>query len=282
MLLGPSSEEMRLLFSIALLTLLVAPTPQCRSAEPDRSEESLLHLPPIGSAQLCILAPTILELSLVTTQKPGAVQLEVWDFVNERGDCQLPTPEEFLVSVRDKTIAVTNVGFKRRVLFAPLKRRDLRIGNYLYLQLAKPVTNNQIIEVKNPSKKLWPPTTRFNAKAGFLRYSPAIHVNQVGYLANSSKKAMVGYFLGSLGELDVSTATSTTQNPVTSNQFQIIDAQSGSEVLKGPLLARRDVGFPFLSYQRVLEADFSGLEKNGEYRLLVAGLGASFPFLIDD
>src|SRR5437870_13388497 len=100
----------------------------------------------------------------------------------------------------DETHAVTHVVYKRRVLFPPLQRSDLRIGNSLSLQLAKPVTNNQIIEVKNPSKKLWPPTTRFNAKAGFLRYSPAIHVNQVGYLANSSKKAMVGYFLGSLGE----------------------------------------------------------------------------------
>ena len=62
------------------------------------------------------------------------------------------------MSAGDKTIAVTAVGFKRRVLYAPLKRRDLRIGNYLYLQLAGPVTHDQIVEVKNLSKKLWPAT----------------------------------------------------------------------------------------------------------------------------
>src|SRR5207248_3654938 len=113
---------------------------------------------------------------------------------------------------------------------------------------------------------------RFNAKAELVRNSPAIHVNQVGYLASFSKKAMVGYFLGSLGELDISGIRSTLQNQSSSNQFQIIDAQSGSEAFKGPLVPRRDVGFPFLSYQRVLEADFSGLKKSGEYRLSVPGL----------
>ena len=279
---GPCSPRMRLLLSIALLTLCPELIPECRSAEPDRFEQSVLQLPRIGSSQLCILAPTILELTLVTTQKAGAAQVEQWNFVNERGDCQLPPPEEFLVSAGDKTIAVTAVGFKRRVLYAPLKRRDLRIGNYLYLQLAGPVTHDQIVEVKNPSKKLWPATIRFIGKAEFLRYSPAIHVNQAGYLANSSKKAMVGYFLGSLGELDVSTATAKSQNPGSSNNFQVIDSQSGSEVFKGPLMPRRDVGFPVQCYQHVLEADFSGLKKSGEYRLSVPGLGASFPFLVDD
>ena len=250
----------------------------CRSAEPERGEESSLQLRAVGSAELRVLTPTMLELSLVTTQKPGAVKGEGWDFVNERGDCALPAPAEFLVSAGDKTMAVTAVGFKRRVLYAPLKKRDLRIGNFLYLQLAGPVTDSQTVEVSNPSKKLWPPNTRFSAKAGLLRYSPAIHVNQVGYLPNYSKKAMVGYFLGSLGELDISP----TRNSVSGLQFQIIDARSGLEAFNAPLLPRRDVGFPFLCYQRVLEADFSGLKTAGEYRLSVPDLGVSFPFLIDD
>jgi len=224
----------------------------------------------------------MLELSLVTTQKPDTVKVEEWDFVNERGDCRLPAPQEFLVSAGDKTIAATAVSFKRRVLYAPLKKRDLRIANCLYLQLAEPVTDGQTVEVRNPSKKLWPPTTRFKAKAGLLRYSPAIHINQVGYLLNYSKKAMVGFFLGSLGELDVSSTSSTAQSAVSNIQFHVIDAQSGNDVFKGPLLPRHDVGFPFVCYQNVLGADFSGLKTTGEYRLLVPGLGASFRFLIDD
>src|SRR5262249_18029400 len=39
---------------------------------------------------------------------------------------------------------------------------------------------------------------------------------------------------------------------------------------------------PLLCYQRVFEADFSSFKTPGEYRLLVAGLGASFPFFIDE
>jgi len=70
----------------------------CRSTEPEPCEESSLQLRAVGSAQLCILTPTMLELSLVTTQKPDTVKVEEWDFVNERGDCRLPAPQEFLVS----------------------------------------------------------------------------------------------------------------------------------------------------------------------------------------
>ena len=41
----------------------------------------------------------------------------------------------------------------------------------------------------------------FVSKVDPLRYSPAIHVNQEGYMPNYSKKAMVGYYLGNLGEM---------------------------------------------------------------------------------
>src|SRR5438552_3123027 len=157
------------------------------SAQPLQLSDDLpLLLPAPGAYQLRVLAPKLLELTLITTKKPDPAQVEQWNFVDEKGEARLPNPRQFIVSVGNKTIEVKAVGFKRRVLYAPLKQRDLRIGNYLYLQLAGPVTNNQMVEVKNPSKKLWPATTRFNAKADFLRYSPAIHVNQVGYLANSS------------------------------------------------------------------------------------------------
>ena len=42
---------------------------------------------------------------------------------------------------------------------------------------------------------------QFAATVDPLRYSPAIHVNQEGYMPNYSKKAMVGYYVGSLGEM---------------------------------------------------------------------------------
>jgi hypothetical protein len=239
------------------------------------SDANPLAMPPVGAHQLRILSPTLVELTLITTKKPDPAPVTQWDFADLNGKPHLPGKKEFLVLAGGKTNAVQSVGFKRRVLYAPLKQRDLRIGNYLYLQLAAPIANNQSIEVFNPDKRLWPAETHFAAKADPLRYSPAIHVNQVGYLPAQSKKAMIGFYLGSLGEMDVAGA-------VTPAVFKIIDAASGKEAFTGNLAPRRDIGFPFVCYQNVFEADFSGVKTPGEYRLQVPGLGASFPFFIDD
>ena len=101
-----------------------------------------------------------------------------------------------MVTVAGTNCQVTAVGFKRRVVYAPLKKRDLRIGNYLYLQLAHPIPDNQKVEVRNPDTKLWPTNLHFATILEPLRWSPAIHVNQTGYLPDLAKKAMVGFYLG--------------------------------------------------------------------------------------
>src|SRR2546425_978871 len=72
--------------------------------------------------------------------------------------------------------------FKRRPLYAALTVRDLRIENCLYLQLANPIADGQQVEVKNPTGSLWPSSIGFSATATPLRFSPAIHVNQEGYV----------------------------------------------------------------------------------------------------
>jgi hypothetical protein len=159
-------------------------------------------------------------------------------------------------------------------LYAPLRRRDLRIGNYLYLELSDTIGDHQIVVVQNPGHDLWPATVQFSARNDPLRFSPALHVNQTGYLPDFPKKAMIGYYLGSLGEMDAGAEGAT--------RFQILDANSGKEVFRGPLRPRSDQGFPDPCYQQVLEADFTDFKTPGEYRLYVKGLGVSFPFRIDD
>ena len=183
-----------------------------------------------------------------------------------------------------KPNAIKAVGFKRRVLYAPLKQRDMRIASYLYLALADPVKDNQVIEVTNPDKKLWPPTLLFKITVAARRWSPVVHVNQTGYLPSYPKKAMVGYYLGSLGELELhSNAPSAGASEAASPPaFQIIDAISGRQVFEGKLALRPDHGFPFSCYQKVFEADFSPLKTPGQYQLLVPGVGCSFPFFIQD
>jgi Glycosyl hydrolase family 9/Cellulase N-terminal ig-like domain len=238
------------------------------------SDDEPLRLPAVGSFQLRIISPAVLELTYVTAVKQGADRPDQWDFPKRDGQLQLPSPDEFTVTVDGKRVVVKNVGFKRRVLYAPFKRWDLRLANYLYLQVATPIQENETVDVKNPTQKLWPADLRFVTKADPLRWNPVVHVNQTGYLPAYPKKAMVGYYLGSLGELDPSSLKST--------NFVIIDARSTNEMFRGELVIRRDRGFAARSYQQVLEADFTAFKTPGEYRLYVKGLGTSFPFFIGD
>ncbi|MDB6122113.1 MAG: cellodextrinase [Pedosphaera sp.] len=233
-----------------------------------------LYLPKIGDHQLRVISPTILELTLLTTKEPDPAPITQWNFVDKEGVATLPAPTQFSVLISNQPVAISSIGFKRRVSYAPLRKRDLRIGNYLYLQLATPVAPGTTIEVKNPTATLWPASTTFKVVADALRYSPAIHVNQVGYTPAFPKKAMVGYYLGSLGEMSVSADAG----------FKIIEAQSGKIVFEEKLTPRPDKGYSYTPppYQKVLEADFTAFKTPGEYKLVVPGLGSSFPFFIDE
>jgi hypothetical protein len=250
------------------LPLLVCPS---LIAGSPLNDDTPLRLPAIGDYQLRVLGPAVLEMTLITAKPSGLGHGEGWDFIGRNQQCSLPPANAFLVLVAGQTNAVQTVGFKRRVLYAPLKQRDLRVANYLYLQLTAPIKEGDVVEVRNPDKKVWRETLQFKTKAETMRWSPVIHVNQTGYLPAHSKKAIVGYYLGSLGEMNVHAST-----------FRIIAAKSDQEVFAGKLAPRMDQGFPLPCYQHVLEADFTSVKTPGEYRVLVPGLGASFPFFIND
>src|SRR5437016_8936 len=152
-------------------------------------QDNPLLLPEVGSAQLRVLTPTMLELTLVTTKTANSTRAGQWDFADSQGHLRLPGVDKFQVTAGGQPVSVKTVGFRRRVVYAPLAKRDLRIGNYLYLGLAAPIPEGQAIEVKNPDAKLWPAKTHFTATLDPLRYSPAIHVNQHGYVPGFKKQA---------------------------------------------------------------------------------------------
>ncbi|MCC5789302.1 MAG: glycoside hydrolase family 9 protein, partial [Opitutales bacterium] len=232
-----------------------------------------LEQPKVGDHALRIISPTVLELHRINTKSAGS-PVDSWNFVNASGDLNAPDSSRMVVSVNGQTVAVTAVGFKRRALYAPLKVRDLRIGNALYLDLATPLQEGAQVKVTNPSASLWPATMEFAAVKNPLRYSPAIHVNQEGYLPGLAKKAQVGFYLGSLGEMDIPLA----------DGFSLIDAHRGEVVFTGKFKRRADVGFVLQPrpYQEVYEADFTSFSSPGHYLLRVPGLGVSLPFRIDE
>lgn len=258
----PSS--IKITFQIFLLFLTTAISTAAETDNP-------LHLPTIGERHLTILSPALLELTYVTTKTPEATAPTEWNFVTGDFKPNLPLPSEFEVITDGKKIPIKSVGFKRRPIYAPLKNRDLRIGNSLYLRLADAIPDGQSVEVKNPNGKLWKNSVRYSAIAHPVRWSPVLHVTPEGYTPQLSKRAMVGYYLGTLGEMEI---------PAT--EFKLIEAGTTNAVFTGKLIPRKDVGYEPPDYQQVLEADFTDFQKPGEYQLLVPGLGASCPFFIDD
>ncbi|MEO7298482.1 MAG: glycoside hydrolase family 9 protein [Verrucomicrobiota bacterium] len=232
-----------------------------------------LEMPAVGNNDLRIITPSLLELKLVTTKQPNPAGVAQWNFVTN-SQLALPSVSEFSVLSDGKSISVASCGFKRRPLYAPLKQRDLRIGNYLYLQLSKPLTEGQLVTVTNPSGKLWTNSVNFRASFDPYRFSPAIHVNQQGYHPDSTKKAMIGFFLGSLGELNLGNNL----------LFSLVEEATTNVVFQGSCKTRADSGYTYspLPYQKVWEADFSLFNTTGKYRLLVPDLGVSYPFAINE
>jgi hypothetical protein len=219
-----------------------------------------LSLPAVGDSTLVILSPSLLELTQISTEKPDSA----WP---------PPMPPAVAVSVGGRPLAVEAVGMKRRVLYAPLARRDLRVATEYYLRLSEPIALSgpaQSVEIR----ELGQGRLLAAAPCDPRRTSPAIHVNQEGYAPSLPKKAMIGYYLGDMGEMEIPDSAG----------FTLIDARTGATVYRGSLTLRRDVGYRTspLPYQKVLEADFSEFTTAGEYQLQVPGLGASLPFLVDD
>jgi hypothetical protein len=268
---------------LAMLTWLLCAVLVAGGAGIPLSDDSPLTLPAVGAYQLRIIDPATLELFLVTKKDPDPAKLDTWNFVQDHGRVSLPAASEFEVRAGGSKISVTGIGFKRRALYAPLKQRDLRVANYLYLRLASPVPKDQTVSVQNPSHKLWPAAIQFTAANDPKRWSPVIHVNQTGYLPDQPKKAEIGYYLGTLGELPL--GPDRTLDPAKAPPapaFEVVETSTGKPVFKGALTSRLDSGFPYDCYQQVLEADFSSFKTSGEYKLSVPGLGVSYPFVINE
>ena len=259
-----------------IIPQLLAPLILClgNAAAQPAGLDAPLSLPPVGKAELRIIKPDLLELNLITTKGAPPARPAQWNFVAANFQYALPGASKFVVTADGSSVSVDSVGFKRRPIYAAARKRDLRIGNQLYLKLSQPIQIGQKVTVKNPDGSLWSEATAsFEASFEPLRFSPAIHVNQVGYIPGFAKKAMIGYYAGTFGELELP-----------NNGFTLVESASGKVVFTGNLVLRQDVGYTYVPvpYQKVYEADFSTFNSPGEYRIVVPDLGASYPFRIDE
>jgi len=230
--------------SVLVCVALCSSTGSATVSAENASDNAALAQPKVGDTSLRILTPTLLEVRLVNSKAADPAPVTIWNFINSSGLLQILPLTEFLVTADGLPVIVQSVGFKRRPVYAPLVTRDLRIENCIYLQLLAPLSDNQTVEVKNLSGSLWPASTQYAATVNPLRISPLIHVNEEGYVPTFRKKAMVGYYAGDLGELDIPASLG----------FTLVDAVTGAQVFQGPLTLRQDSGYLYspAPYQKVL------------------------------
>jgi len=130
----------------------------------------------------------VLELVLINTTPPNSSKVDSWNWVGRRGDFIGTDYSSVQVIIDGQTNTATVIGFKRRPLYAPQAAWDLRIANSLYLQLSNNISDGQSVQVVNDGT-VWPANLSFAASMDPLRYTPAIHVNQEGYVPAFPKKA---------------------------------------------------------------------------------------------
>src|SRR5579883_1911263 len=257
-----------LLIQLALGLMALSFAPPAKAVVP---VDISIQTPQIGDHALHILSSNLLELVLINTESPNS-SVSPWNWVNNQQLFVAPRAGGVEVIVDGQLDPIIGMGFKRRPVYAPLLNWDLRIGNQLYLQLSNSIPNAASVKVLN-NGSVWPSTLVFSSSADPLRFNPAIHVNQEGYMPGYPKVAVVGYYLGDMGEMQIP-----------STKFELIEAASGNKVFEGSLNPRKDVGYLYLPapYQAVFQADFTAFNTPGEYRVSVPGMGASLPFHIDE
>src|SRR4051812_35385943 len=186
---GMFAAALRLLALLSLFQLIII-FPSSAATLPALVDDIALQLPKPGDNTLHILSGTLLELKRINSKAPDPARVDSWDFINVNGAFQAPATTKFVVTANGSPVTVQSLGFKRRPLYAPLNPRDLRIENCLYLQLGSAIADGATVVVTNPDGTLWPSTMIFSAVKDPMRFSPAIHVNQEGYVPGFSKKAM--------------------------------------------------------------------------------------------
>lgn len=217
---------------------------------------SVLALPAVNTWRLHVLSPQYVELSAAL---PAVVDLD-------------GAADRYAVTVNGRAVSAVSAGVFRRVHWAALRTADRIFDVSVSLRLGVTLAPGDVVTVRHtgataPGEGAW--SAAMNPDA----VSTAIHVSQAGYPSGWPKRASIGAYLGTAGELPATGLTS----------FSLEDA-TGRAVFDGALTPRPERGMPGkpAPYQQVLQADFSAVNAPGVYRLRVPGLGVSTPFVIGD
>lgn len=181
---------------------------------------------------------------------------------------KIPPPTSFSFRVDGQSITVSNVTLIRQATHADPQKYRIEVLTRILIHLTSPIPEVASAQLSHPE------VGSVSARLTDDSESPFFLVNRVGYLPNAPKRAFLYLNLGDWEDLEIPEGLT----------FDVIDSSSGMSQLKGVLRRRSDIGFHDTPapYQRVWEADFSGLTTPGSYRLKVSELGTSPVFVVNE
>ncbi|MDR3688728.1 MAG: glycoside hydrolase family 9 protein [Fimbriimonas sp.] len=147
----------------------------------------------------------------------------------------------------------------------------------IYLKLPSPLKEGKTYTVDFGKLNVQPGTSTFVFRPA-AQASEAIHVSQVGYRPDDPfKRAYLSCWRGTGGGQEY-------DRPMT---FRIVDASTGATALSGPVRLGKSASEPehMVREENFVRADvywmdFTRLTKPGTYRVVVDGVGCSYPFPI--
>lgn len=153
-------------------------------------------------------------------------------------------------------------------------RFECSLDHKLYLRFAMPLVPGKTYQLDLSALNLPRQTFKFDPAA---LGSEAVHVNQSGFRPDDpAKRAYLSLWMGDGGPADFSSV----------NTFRVVDDQTGKTVYTGqPMLGVKKEAFEG-AYERnhthadVWWLDFADLKQNGTYRVVLDGIGCSYPFAI--
>jgi len=155
------------------------------------------------------------------------------------------------------------------------------VRHTLYLRLPRPLTPGKTYDLDLGNLNTRQATVKLDFDPAQVR-SEAVHVNQIGYRPDDKpKRAFLSLWLGTGGALNYPDGLT----------FRVVRAGTGQSVFSGKVEKALDAdgteklwqGKPVnMVHTSVYRMDFSPVTAPGEYRVVVDGIGSSYPFSISD
>ncbi|MEL7181037.1 MAG: glycoside hydrolase family 9 protein [Pseudomonadota bacterium] len=192
-------------------------------------------------------------------------------------DAPIDQPENWTVAVDGVNFAVREI-YRKSV---PIKSERIGRTDYVHslrhlltIVLNAPVAMGAAVNLSFPGLGTFEVTRDDNA------FSEAVHVCQQGYPTAGPKKGYVGLWLGQTakgqtGNTDQAISEITAWSLVDANTDEVAISGTLALAKSGAEAHRAELNFNGCD---LYEADFSDLDREGIFRLVVAGIGSSYPF----